>query len=131
MMYVAQKNKQTDKNTHILSPITIQLIYKSHQPARRQGMLLKCPTNDHKNLKVFVAGILNKNIIESACTSNSYSFECNLGKTYTSEYYLVRRDLHTPKKDLKRISDDHGEKNEIGKTSSKILSHSSERWQKQ
>ena len=41
-------------------------MYKSHQPARRQGMLLKCPTNDHKNLKVFVAGILNKNIIESA-----------------------------------------------------------------
>ncbi len=70
-------------------------------------MLLKCPTNDHKNLKVFVAGILNKNIIESAQAIVSSAI---WKKTYTSEYYLARRDLHTPKTDLKRISDDHGEK---------------------
>lgn len=49
----------------------------------------------------------------------------SLNATPQRLYYLVRRDLHILEIDLMKSSDDHDEKNEIGRTLSKILSRSS------
>lgn len=66
-----------------------------------------------------------RNDLRKFC-GNTLNFVASLlNATPQRLYYLVRRDLHILEIDQRKSSDDHGEKNEIGRTLSKILSRSS------